>query len=392
MNKPSKIAIIGAGPAGTCLSIRLASAGFKVTLIEREKFPRQKLCGEFISPECQRHFVDLGVQRNMLAAGGKRLAETHFFAMNGRSVSIQSDWLNSGGLALSLSRSEMDRILLERGRALGVNVIEGARVVDSVLSDGHLREIRFRNAIGKIESLSAEMFVDATGRAAALSTLLERRGTNERSEHKRPRILAFKTHLTSVEMADRCEIYSFNGGYAGLSPIENGLFNLCVMIKADQAGVVGNSPDRIMRQLLFQNPQAEKVLLSAAPADRWLSVAISHFGLRRFSLVPNVFRVGDSAAFIDPFTGSGMLMAMDSAELLAECVVNGPNETSVINAAYQKCHYERFGRRLKICSAIRHVAFRPAIANLFVRSLALNVGLRRFLARLTRNTNPAVEK
>ena len=220
MTKRSTIAIVGAGPAGTCLSIRLALAGFEVTLIEREKFPRQKLCGEFISPECQRQFAELGVQENMLAARGNLLAETRFFAMNGRAVSIPSDWLDSGGLALSLSRSEMDRILLERAKNVGVRVIEEARVVDAAMSKGGLSKIGLRRSDGMAEPLSAEIFVDASGRTAALSSLLERFETNGGSKDRKPSILAFKTHLTSVEMAPRCEIYSFDGGYAGLSPIE----------------------------------------------------------------------------------------------------------------------------------------------------------------------------
>ena len=55
-NRKSKIVIVGAGPAGASLAIRLAQKGFEVVLIEREKFPRQKLCGEFISPECLASF------------------------------------------------------------------------------------------------------------------------------------------------------------------------------------------------------------------------------------------------------------------------------------------------------------------------------------------------
>ncbi len=392
MNKRSSIAIVGAGPGGTCLAIRLAMAGFGVTLIEREKFPRQKLCGEFISPECQRHFSELGVQETMLAAGGKLLVETRFFAMNGSSVSIPSDWLSSGGLALSLSRAEMDRILFDRARSLGVNVVEGARVIETNLSHGQLSGIKFRRSDGHIDSLSAGMYVDATGRSATLSTLIQRTDGTRESATKRPIILAFKTHFMSAKISDRCEIYSFDGGYAGLSPIENGLSNLCLMIKADYARAVANSPDRIMAELLFGNPQAKKALSSAVPEGRWLSSAISHFGPRVFTPIPNVFRIGDSAAFIDPFTGSGMLMAMDSSELLAVAIIANSYETKAIGAAYQKGYNEHFGGRLKISSAIRHVAFRPKFANFFVRALALSKGLRRCLARATRNSRAAAGK
>ena len=87
-----KIAIAGAGPAGSSLAIRLAEAGFDVTLIEREKFPRHKLCGEFISPECFDHFRELGVLDRMLSAGGDHISETRFYSPSGRNVAVPSEW------------------------------------------------------------------------------------------------------------------------------------------------------------------------------------------------------------------------------------------------------------------------------------------------------------
>ncbi len=87
-NPKSKIVIAGAGPAGTSLAIRLAQKDFEVTLIERETFPRHKLCGEFISPECLAHFEDLGVLDNMLSAGGARITDTRFYAPSGLSFCV----------------------------------------------------------------------------------------------------------------------------------------------------------------------------------------------------------------------------------------------------------------------------------------------------------------
>ncbi|MDQ3798198.1 MAG: FAD-dependent oxidoreductase, partial [Acidobacteriota bacterium] len=113
-NERRKIVVVGAGPAGAGAAIRLAQNGFRVTLIEREKFPRRKLCGEFISPECLAHFGRLGVLDQMLAAGGERIAKTVFYEPGGKSVAVPSEWFYQGGAgALSLSRAEMDFRLLE---------------------------------------------------------------------------------------------------------------------------------------------------------------------------------------------------------------------------------------------------------------------------------------
>src|SRR5687767_15794001 len=125
----SAIVIVGAGPAGSSLAIRLAGAGFETTLIERERFPRHKLCGEFISPECLSHFEELGVLEGMLAAGGERIYETHFYDRRGRGFAVPSGAFEGVGYALSLSRSEMDVRLLTRARESGVNVLEGYRTI-----------------------------------------------------------------------------------------------------------------------------------------------------------------------------------------------------------------------------------------------------------------------
>src|SRR5207249_9262699 len=80
------VIIAGGGPAGASAAIHLASRGARVLLAEQKKFPREKLCGEFISPECLIHFKELGVDDQMLKAQPSSLRETVFYSKNGRSV------------------------------------------------------------------------------------------------------------------------------------------------------------------------------------------------------------------------------------------------------------------------------------------------------------------
>src|SRR5215212_5565277 len=84
--------IVGGGPAGASAGIHLAAAGARVLLAERERFPRAKLCGEFISPECLGHFARLGVLGVMDSAGGSQVSETVFYAPSGRALSVPSEW------------------------------------------------------------------------------------------------------------------------------------------------------------------------------------------------------------------------------------------------------------------------------------------------------------
>src|SRR6185503_12962638 len=100
--------IAGGGPAGASAAIHLAIRGVRVLLVEQKKFPRAKLCGEFISPECAVHFERLGVTDQMFAAGPARLSATVFYSRKGDHVTVPSAWFGAGEFALGLSRAEMD--------------------------------------------------------------------------------------------------------------------------------------------------------------------------------------------------------------------------------------------------------------------------------------------
>ncbi len=97
------VIIAGGGPAGASAAIHLATRGARVLLVEQKKFPRAKLCGEFISPECTPHFERLGVADRMLAAGPAKLTETVFYSRKGSSVSVPSSWFGATGIALGLA-------------------------------------------------------------------------------------------------------------------------------------------------------------------------------------------------------------------------------------------------------------------------------------------------
>src|SRR5918997_572363 len=113
------VMVVGGGPAGTSAAIHLANVGIRVLLAEQKKFPRAKLCGEFISPECLEHFRRLGVVERMTEAGGARLVKTVFYSRGGKSVPVPSEWFANGSeVALGLSRAEMDERLLARARTV----------------------------------------------------------------------------------------------------------------------------------------------------------------------------------------------------------------------------------------------------------------------------------
>ena len=173
-NPKSKIVIVGAGPAGASLACRLAKQNFAVVLIEREKFPRHKLCGEFISPECLAHFRELEVLDEMLAVGGDRISQTVFYEPNGRNVNVPSEWFGGQTSALSISRAEMDFRLLEKAKAVGVEVLEETSVVGVLFEKTEVCGVKVKSKTGETFEISADLTIDATGRANVLGKLVEK--------------------------------------------------------------------------------------------------------------------------------------------------------------------------------------------------------------------------
>src|SRR3954466_6712019 len=140
------IVIAGGGPAGSSLAIRLARQGASVLLAEQKRFPRHKLCGEFISPECLDHFRELGVLDAMLSSGAASLATTVFYSRRGRSFEVPSNWLGGQGLAIGLSRAQMDRVLLDEAKRSGVTVIEEVSISGTINVDGKTRGVTLKQS------------------------------------------------------------------------------------------------------------------------------------------------------------------------------------------------------------------------------------------------------
>lgn len=375
------VAIAGAGPAGSSAAIRLAGAGLSVVLIEQKQFPRDKLCGEFISPECLTHFAEMGI--DLGATGGVPIEETIFYTQGGRSVKVPSGWLGrAGASALGLSRSTMDTLLLERARGLGVDVREGTRVKNRLYARTNVIGVRTANNDGDLEVL-APIVIDARGRSRGFAG----RSTDTRAA----KYVAFKTHLTGVNTAARtCEMFVYSGGYGGCLPVENGLHNLCFIAPASVVGALGSDPERFLREVVMTNRRAAEVLADARPVTRWLAVPISRYGRRDPAAAPGMLAIGDAAAFIDPFTGSGILLALESAKLAADVILTDRNaNVGAIQTAYQARYAREFSSRLRASSLLRHAASTPTLAGIALSLLGISQGFLRRAAQATRSRKAA---
>ena len=279
----------------------------------------------------------------------------------------------------------MDDLLFHRAEDAGAQVIDGSSIVGLDSEDGYIKKFKLRSDDGQIVEIEADLFVDATGRRAIVSRLFEKSQSSRPTPMAKPKFVGFKAHLLETSMPRGvCEIYSFRDGYAGLGHVENGFVNLCFLIRADAVRATDKDPTEIMRNIVSGNRRAAETLRSAVPAGDWLAVAIDDFGTKSPVLAKNLFTVGDAAAFIDPFTGSGMVMALESAEILADVITEYGTDLDAIAREYPRRYGHKFMRRLQICSFLRRTAFMPLIATGVVSLLqTTSVGLRH-LARATR--------
>lgn len=378
MSNTYDVAIVGAGPAGSSLAIRLAQAGKRVVLVEKEKFPRHKLCGEFISPECVPHFAQLGVLAEISDGGGSKLTETVFYSRSGRGVAVPSAMF--GGVdrhAIGLSRAQMDLCLMERAAAVGVEVRESTSA-SLVLDGARATGLRLKGVHQPSTTLQigAALVVDASGRGRALSRNIAA------SSFRKAKLVAFKTHATGVDLpAGRCGIFSYSGGYGGTNRVEGGLHNICFIASAADVRRLGSDPESIFRETVCSNERAKRVFRDVKFQNEWLAVPIDRFGRGELVPVPGLLAIGDAASFIDPFTGSGMLLALESARLAAECIL----EAGEVALEYQKRYSALFDRRLKVCSWIRRVSLVPFMTEATVLALKLSNTFRDRLVTATRS-------
>lgn len=379
------VIIVGAGPAGTSAAILLAQQGRRVLLLEKSRFPREKLCGEFLSPATLRIFARLGVREQMMAAGAQIIRRWYLVAPDGRRVEIPLTWLAEGsGDALSLSRAQMDAILLNRAREAGVFVREGFHVSPRLTHEGSISIIEGKADGKTVEQFAAPLVIDAAGRNR-LFARTESAPPSAGNKGRRP--FGVKVHLRGVSgMEEIGELFFFQDGYGGMANVEGGRTNLCFITTEETLRAARGDRHELLELTLRTNPAARERLRGAVVDGEWLGTGPLIYG--RQPGARGVLAIGDAGAFIDPFTGSGMLMAMTSGELAAQ-VINqsfADNDCAAEKVArlYQRLHRQRFGWRLRACAMLRGLAFRPTTRNLLALLLARHSSLARLAALSTR--------
>jgi flavin-dependent dehydrogenase len=378
------VIIIGAGPAGSTASIILASEGHHVLLLEKNRFPREKLCGEFLTPECLPILSRLGVLDAMREAGAAPIRHFTLYAPEGRGIEVPLKWMAGGGpSALGLSRARMDAILLDRAREVGVDVREEVTVNSSCTGEGPTVTVEaLTNGLLR-QSFQGTILIDASGR----NGVFHRQTEQPVSRFRGARIFGCKVHLQALPgLEDRGELFFFPDGYGGLSHVEGGRTNLCFLTTERTLLAAKGDRERLLDLTLRTNLAARQRLAKIEVVGDWLGTGPITYG--RQKTLPGILTIGDAGAFIDPFTGSGMLLAFSSGLLAGEVIHEqfraGTTDRETILQHYHSRHRLLFHRRYRAVSFLRRLAFRPVIRQLLVGVLGRQPSLARLVARSTR--------
>jgi len=401
----SDVVVVGGGPAGASLAIRLARAGTQVCVVDRARFPRDKPCGEFLSPGATPILEELGVRGAVEAAGARRLERVRIVA-HGAAVELEfPDDEGAAPWGYSLSRRALDAILLDAARAAGARVLEATRV-EGVRFEPGRAIIASRGADGEPLEIGARLVVGAGGRNCPVARAL---GTQQRDARARFDLLAHWTGRPALfgTGGERgasdpddpeptvCELRVGGDRYIAVAPVENGRWNVnCVVSRSALRDEP--EPEILYRRVLGAAASSEAATVRS-PASAGATcvedvVASDVTPLRaRRAISERALLIGDAALFLDPFTGQGLYLALRSAALAAAVVpralANGASRASL--AAYEEARAAEFDARRRVSRALQAVLYRPRAAHAVIHSLARDRVLARTLASATGDLIPS---
>ena len=339
-NQNFDVIVIGGGLAGLTSAIHLAKAKFKVLLIEKNDYPKHKVCGEYISNEVLPYLEYLGF--NPFEFGAKKISNFELTTHNNKSIKAN---LPLGGFGMS--RYEMDFQLYKLALKKGVEVLK-----DTVV-DVNFEANNFNVETKSNQQLQSKIVVGSFGKRSNLDVKFQRKFITRKSPY-----LGVKIHVSGDFPEDKVALHNFKGGYCGVSKVENDHINLCY-ITDFEAFKTYKDIDAFQDEVLFKN-SALKEIFNTTESQFEQPLTISQISFETKNPVENhIIMCGDTAGMIHPLCGNGMGMAIRSAQLASQLIIDylqGKIETrETLESEYAKRWKKTFNLRLKAGHTIAYL-------------------------------------
>ena len=369
--------VVGAGPAGSATALQLARAGARVLLLDRARFPRDKPCSEYLSPESTRVLERLGkdVLRAVAAASPARLTGMKVVAPSGAAVVGRFETFS-----FALPRTRFDTILRAAAEAAGAEVREGVKVEEVLYDRGAVAGVVARDTEhGTRDTYRSRIVVGADG---LRSVVARRLGTVHAIGPKR---IAFTAHVAGVQdVHDLGEMHVGRPGYVGLGPIGDGVTTVALVVPFAEARRGARFFEELNRfpgvAGRFDARRLVRHVLATGPFARWSRRAVASGG--------GALLVGDAADFFDPFTGQGIYSALRGAELAAAAILT-TLATGASLQPYARARRREFGGKWLLERMIGIAVGWPALIERVVGRMIRRPELAHLLVRATGNCVPA---
>lgn len=322
------VIIVGGGLAGLTSAIHLSKFKQRVLLIEKNSYPKHKVCGEYISNEALPYLKSLGI--NPTKEGAKKITKVH--------VSTITGGLIKGALPLGgfgMSRYFLDELLANKALSNGVSILQDT--VDSV----DFKDNQFCVQTKNLKLFQSKITIGAFGKRSALDLKMSRKFTQKKSPY-----LAVKLHVKGDFPENLVALHNFKGGYCGVSKVENNAINLCYITEYESFKKHKNITD-FQEQVVFKNKHLRKIFTESKPVfEKPLTISQISFETKQ-AVEDHIIMCGDTAGMIHPLCGNGMGMAIAGARLASTLILQFLNGEIATRKALEKQYLRDWNKEFK---------------------------------------------